>query len=155
MSTKQSLATPVEFLELAQAALFSPALSTLQKSLDLNYNHNLPGLTSETLKKYTPQSASMTKGHLDQLRKNQRSIKKNSKTSTSQPVYEPVSNSSPIDDSLFPPSDPENNRNHHCYETTFKIPTTGKIFTDQTSSFPIPSSTGNQYIFVLYDYDSN
>ena len=39
--------------------------------------------------------------------------------------------------------------------TTFEIPTTGKIFTDQTGRFPIPSSTGNQYVFLLYDYDSN
>ena len=48
-----------------------------------------------------------------------------------------------------------NLRTHHCYTTTFEIPTTGKIFTDQTGRFPIPSSTGNQYVFVLYYYDSN
>ena len=76
-------------------------------------------------------------------------------TSTSQPIYEPVSNSSPVDDYFFPPSDPDNLRTHHYYATTFEIPTTGKIFTDQTGRFPIPSSTGNQYVFVLYDYDSN
>ena len=32
---------------------------------------------------------------------------------------------------------------------------TGKIFTDQTGRFPVQSSNGNKYIFVLYDYDSN
>ena len=39
--------------------------------------------------------------------------------------------------------------------TTFEIPTTGKIFTDQTVRFRITSITGNQYVFILYDYDSN
>eukprot|EP00957_Ditylum_brightwellii_P020260 1529204-Ditylum_brightwellii.AAC.1 len=34
-------------------------------------------------------------------------------------------------------------------------PGTGKNFTDQTGRFPILSSQGYQYIYVLYDYDSN
>ena len=93
----------------AHTDLFSPALSTVQKSLELNYIHHFPGITSETLKKYPPQSSAMIKGRIDQSIKNQRSTKKNSKNSTSQLVYEPVSNSSHIDDSFFPPSDPDNN----------------------------------------------
>ena len=40
-------------------------------------------------------------------------------------------------------------------EMAFDLPTTGKIFTDQTGRFPITSSTGNQYVFVLYNYDYN
>ena len=32
---------------------------------------------------------------------------------------------------------------------------TGKIFTDQTGKFPVESSKGNNYLFVLYDFDSN
>jgi len=31
----------------------------------------------------------------------------------------------------------------------------GKIFTNQTGCFIVPSSTGNNYLLVLYDYDSN
>jgi hypothetical protein len=31
----------------------------------------------------------------------------------------------------------------------------GKIYTDQTGKFPVLSSRGNKYLFVLYDYDSN
>eukprot|EP00957_Ditylum_brightwellii_P178887 13626077-Ditylum_brightwellii.AAC.1 len=34
-------------------------------------------------------------------------------------------------------------------------PGTGKIFMDQTGQFPILSPRGYQYIYVLYDYDSN
>ena len=34
-------------------------------------------------------------------------------------------------------------------------PTTGQIHTDQTGQFIVPSSTGNNYLLILYDYDSN
>ena len=33
--------------------------------------------------------------------------------------------------------------------------TTGQIYTDQTGQFVIPSSEGNNYLLILYDYDSN
>jgi hypothetical protein len=32
---------------------------------------------------------------------------------------------------------------------------TGQIYTDQTGRFVSPSSNGNNYLMVLYDYDSN
>lgn len=32
---------------------------------------------------------------------------------------------------------------------------TGQIYTDLTGRFPVQSSKGNKYVFVLYDYDSN
>ena len=35
------------------------------------------------------------------------------------------------------------------------VEVTGKFFTDQTGRFPVTSSKGNQYIMVLYDYDSS
>jgi hypothetical protein len=35
------------------------------------------------------------------------------------------------------------------------IEPTGNIFTDQTGRFIVPSSTGNNYLMILYDYDTN
>jgi len=32
---------------------------------------------------------------------------------------------------------------------------TGQIHTDQTGKFLVPSTSGNKYLFVLYDYDSS
>ena len=37
--------------------------------------------------------------------------------------------------------------------STFKLK--GKTYSDQTGKFPHMSSRGNQYVVVLYDYDSN
>jgi hypothetical protein len=46
-------------------------------------------------------------------------------------------------------------RNEHiyCYAATYKA--TGQINTDQTGWFVTPSSRGNNYIIILYYYDSN
>ena len=32
---------------------------------------------------------------------------------------------------------------------------TGQVHTDQTGQFQVPSTAGNKYVFVLYDYDSS
>ena len=47
----------------------------------------------------------------------------------------------------------ENMRTHFVYPAC--ITPTNTISTDQTGAFPITSISGNKYIFVIYDYDSN
>ena len=47
---------------------------------------------------------------------------------------------------------PKNRPTHNVFAT---IEETEKVYTDQTGRFPVRSSAGNQYILVLYDYDSN
>jgi hypothetical protein len=32
---------------------------------------------------------------------------------------------------------------------------TGQVYTNQTGRFITPSSNGNNYLLILYDYDSN
>jgi hypothetical protein len=44
-------------------------------------------------------------------------------------------------------------KTHECYVATFEP--TGNIFTDQTERFVTPSSDGNNYLMIMYDYDSN
>lgn len=44
---------------------------------------------------------------------------------------------------------------HQIYAAVVDRSPSRRIATDQTGRFPLPSSSGNQYIFVLYDYDSN
>ncbi|KAI2495546.1 hypothetical protein MHU86_18991 [Fragilaria crotonensis] len=77
-------ATPAELVAFAHAALFSPALSTLQKAIDNGYLPNFLGLTALGLP--IPASVAMIKGHLDQSRKNQRSTKLTATTIRQRPV---------------------------------------------------------------------
>ncbi|KAI2490112.1 Reverse transcriptase (RNA-dependent DNA polymerase) [Fragilaria crotonensis] len=144
-------ATPAELVAFAHAALFSPALSTLQKAIDNGYLPNFLGLTALGLRKYPPASVAMIKGHLDQSRKNQRSTKLTATTIPTAPS--PAPEYSP-DDDAFPTSDPDNERTHHCFAAVFE-PASGQIHSDQTGKFIVASSSGNNYVLVVYDYDSN
>ena len=68
-------ATPADLVKFAHAALFSPAISTLKTALAKGYLPPFPGLTQESLNKYTPVSEATIKGHLAGKRKNLNSTK--------------------------------------------------------------------------------
>jgi hypothetical protein len=147
-----SSATPAERVAFMHAALFSPALSTLQKALDNNYITDFPGLTAAALKKHPPHSTATFKGHLDQTRKNQRSTKRKPKG-----FQEHIDSTNMMED-YFPPREPLGLRSHDVYADVINMAedkANGHTYSDQTGKFPIPSSRGNNYCFVLYDYDSN
>lgn len=132
--------TSADLVAFSHAALFSPTLSTLQKALELHILPPIAGLTLAALKRHPPQSIPMIKGHLDQTRKNQRSTKA---TAPAEPVADP--------DSFPTPGD--GIRTHACYACV--VEAHGQVYSDQTGRFVTPSSTGNNYIMVVYDYDSN
>ena len=144
-------ATPAELVAFAHATLFSPALSTLKNALVRGFLPNYMGLTAKTLRKYPPTSIAMEKGHLDQTRKNQRSTKRPVDTSTPCPVHDVPD---PTHADAFPTSESNNVRTHQCYAAVFE-PASGQIHSDQTGKFVLASSSGNNYILVVYDYDSN
>jgi len=123
----------------SHVALFSPALSTLTTALQCNYIPKFAGLTLHCLQLHPPQSIPMHKGHMDQACQNQQSTK-------TKPTDNATADS-------FPTQDPANMHSHFCYAAVLEP--TGQIYTDQTGQFVTPSSTGNNYILVLYDYDSN
>ena len=80
-----SIAEQVAF---SHAALFSPALSTLETALKKRFLVYFPGLSPETLRRHPPRSIPMHKGHMDQVRKGVRSTK------TSKPEPDPSPSSS-------------------------------------------------------------
>jgi hypothetical protein len=135
--------TTANIVAFMHAAFFSPVLSTLYKALKLGYITHIPGLTAESLKKHPPQSFAMVKGHLNQTRKNVRSTK----TTT----IDTIDNF----DDFHPPqlTDEDKQQSNYCYAATFEP--TGKMYSDQTGQMVAPSSKGNNYIFIMYDYDSN
>jgi hypothetical protein len=131
---------PADLVAFAHAALWSPSLSTLEKALDKGYISNIPGLSQQSLRKYPPNLRATMKGHLDQQRQGTGSTKKKSP---------------PEEDFEFPFEITANDetQSHECFAAL--IPPTGQIYTDQTGRFVCPSETGNNYLMVLYDYDSN
>ena len=140
-----------ELMAYAHSALFSPALSTLETALHNGYVRNFPGLTSKTLRRHPPKSVATAKGHLDQTRKNLRSTKPKVPTNNTPDDVAPPDPTDTTD--TFPPHE---DRTHDCYVAVRCLDEpTGKVYTDQTGKFPCTSASGNNYIMVLYDYDSN
>jgi hypothetical protein len=94
----------------------------------------------------------MIKGHLDQSRKNQDSTKPMPKSTPVFTELTPKPTSEP-DDNIVPPSPMPNKHTHFCYAVIMEP--TGQVYTDQTGRFVTPSSHGNNYLLICYDYDSN
>ena len=135
-----------ELVTYSHATMFSPVLATLEIPLKKGFLINFPGFTSAALRRHPPKSISTAKGHLDQTRKNQRSTKH--PPTLIAPLADDPTN---IPDEFHP--EPADSKTHHCF-ASFMEPT-GQIYSDQTGRFVTPSSTGNQYLMILYDYDSN
>jgi hypothetical protein len=137
--------TTADMVKFSHAALFSPRLSTLKTALEQNYIKNFPGLTAATLKKHPPHSIATAKGHLDQKRANIQSTKKPLQPDPDVPH-----------DESFPTTIPNGHTTNACFAAleSFHQPTR-QVHTDQTGAFPVTSTRGIKYVFILYDYDSN
>ena len=154
--------TPADLVAFAHAALFSPALSTLDKALAKGILPAFPGLTRETLKKYPPFSEATTMGHLDNRRKNIQSTKpkvpkedQDGWTLVGPKKTKATANTAATDpeDDAFPDQLPDMTRTHNCFLATAE--TKNIVYTDQTGRLPLASSSGNNYLLIAYDYDSN
>jgi len=130
-------AKPADLVAFAHAAMFSPTLSTLAEALRHGHLPGFAGLTLERLQQHPPQSIAMHKGHMDQDQMNTRSTK---------PALT-------VDDEPYPDSEEEQIPMHACY--TALMEPTGQTYMDLTGKFVAASSSGNNYILIIYDYDSN
>lgn len=137
-----------EVIQFMHAALGSPAQSTLLQAIHAGRLTTWPGLTVENVRKHLPKSTATVKGHLDHIRKNIRSTKRNKPI-----VWEKDTD---IDDVMPSPPCADGKRTHMIYAALVNAPSeSGQIYTDQTGRFPTTSRSGNKYLMILYDYDSN
>ena len=120
------------------AAAGYPVLSTWIQAIEKGFYATWPGLTVQAVRRYLPKSIITTMGHLDQQRKNKQSTK------------EKV-----LSDDMSPTPTPQigTSRTQQVYAEC--LPITGKIFSDLPGRFVVPSSRGNNYLLIVYDYDSN
>jgi hypothetical protein len=132
--------TPADVVAFHHATMFLPTISTLATSLKRRYIPLLPGLTETLLCKYQSDLEATTMGHLDNKCKNVQSTK---------PKRVQFHNNE--DTSAYP--EPDHNQSHACFLIVMEPQNI--VYTDQTGRQPHPSSTGNNYILIAYDYDSN
>ena len=141
---KETVAERISYLHWCAG---SPSLSTWCKAIDSGFYRSWPQLTSKLVRKHMPTSLPMIKGHLDQQRKNIRSTKP--KRSAANPVKLPGTDETELDRHPAPIEHRTNFVFADCQ------PITGQIFSDQPGRFLVSSVSGNQYLMVVYDYDSN
>jgi hypothetical protein len=139
---KQSTA---KMVAIAHAMLFSQLLSTLKKALNNGYLTQFPGLNTPLLQKFPPASVPMAKGRLNQTPKNQQS--------TQQGTHIEAASNDTIHGTNNFTSPTDNTKTIKCYCTIAEP--IGQIYNEQTGQFILPSSTGNNYLMILYNYDSD
>ena len=130
-----------DLAEYHHATLGSPVPSTLLRAIRRGHLTTFPGLTTDLISKHLPKSIATALGHQDQEAKNIRS--------TSSITFDI---SSTADPDLAPTLEP---RSHTISAMLFSNDSILKSYSDQTGRFPIPSSRGNHYIFILYHQDTN
>ena len=136
-----------ELMNFYHAAWYSPQLSTWNTALQ-NHYVKPPGITPATVKKYPPKSVATPKGHLDQSRANQQSTKP-------KPIVAQEPDIALLTEDFFPPALADGTTTDACYTAIVTFEPTRQVHTDQTGKFPVTSTRGMKYVFVLYDYDSN
>ena len=121
-----------------------PPKSTFIQAIKNGNFTSWPGLTTDLVTKHLLPSLATAKGHIRQEPKNLRSTKLQSPT-----VPLPVA-------IKIEPEDPiiQQPRTRECYLAIESKPA-GTTYSDLCGKYPIKSSRGNQYILVLYDYDTN
>ena len=125
-----------------------PAPSTLLRAIRRGHLTTFPGLSTQLISKHLPKSIATTLGHQDQEAKNLRTTR-----------MAPATRDDPIlldddedDDDVAPKLAP---RSHQISVLLVDNQHHLKSYSDQTGRFPVPSSRGNNYIFVLYHQDTN
>jgi hypothetical protein len=116
------------------ACCFTPVADTWIKSIQNGHFATWPSVTVDNVRKYLFKSDATVKGHMNQIRQNIRST---------QPVVEQPA---PETDMI------QEDKCHYIYAAILE---TNQIYSDLTGRFPKTSPSGNKYILILYDYDSN
>jgi hypothetical protein len=116
------------------AFCFIPVQDTWLKSIQNGHFTTWPSLTVDNVRKYLPKYDTMVKGHMNQIHQHIRST---------QPA---VTETTPESDLV---------QEDNCNFIYAAIMETSQICIDLTGRLPKTSLSGNKYILILYDYDSN
>ena len=123
------------------AALFSPTVATWLNAHNKKFLDSWPAITATQIAKYAPLSIATIQGHRHAHRSNIRSTK----STKAGPL--------PLTYTASTANAEEITRTNNIFIENIEI--TGRTFSDQTGGFVCPSISGNNYVFIVYDFDSN
>jgi hypothetical protein len=122
----------------------SPVVTTWIKAIKNGNFITWPGLDTLSIEAHLPKSIDSAKGHLDQERKNLQSTRVQLPTTSSED-----------DDNFFPSPDIPNVKTFEACAQVVPFVAKNTAYHDLTGRFPHRSSRGNEYLLIVYDYDSN
>ena len=138
-----------ELIQYFQGCCFSPTKSTFLQAVKNGNFITWPGLTATAVEKHYKRTIYVAKGHLNQERQGLQSTKEI-----------PVIPLSPeeeflINNDYFPHDENLQQPTHDALAAIIPFEARMTGYSDLTGRFPFKSSRGNQYVLVVYDYDSN
>ena len=136
--------TKKQLVQYLYACCGSPVVSTWKKAIKNGNFITWPGIATLSIDAHLPASIASAKGHLDQERKNLQSTR----------VTLPLEDSN-ADDTFFPSPDTPNVKTFTACAQIMPFVAKNTAYHDLTGRFPHRSSRGNEYLLIVYDYDSN
>ena len=134
------------------ACCYSPSKSIFLKAIKNGNFLSWPGLDSKLIEKHLQTPVATAKGHLDQERRNLQTTKNDQITVKIPP--EKIESPDEFTD-FFPKQDMPNERTNDVIAVITPFKQSRQAYSDQTGKFPYKSSRGNEYLLIVYDYDSN
>jgi hypothetical protein len=128
---QKSIQATIKYLH---ACCFSPVTDTWLKAIQNGHFATWPSVTVENVCNYLSKFDATSKGHMHQIRQNIRST---------QPAVDQ------------PAQEPDMVQEDKCNYIYSALMENNQIYTDLTGRFTTTSLSGNKYILILYDYDSN
>jgi hypothetical protein len=150
-STKQHLAnsmirskqTKSKLPAFLHGCAFSPTISTFLRAIRCGHFSSWPGLSESLITKHLKKPTATSNRHLRMEQRNMQSTT----------LHAPLPLSTSLD--VHPSQEPQNKATHNLFALLLPTSDLCKSYSDQTGRFPIQSSRGYQYVFILYEYDSN
>ena len=124
-----------EVIRFTHAALGFPTKATLLTAIRHNNLITFPGMTTENVNKFFPESDETQKGHMKQTKQGVRSTKV-------------------LDEDTLLTNPTPGIKHKDAYLRVFDM-TKKTMFTDQTGRFPITSAKGHKYTMVAVELDGN
>ena len=134
-----TLRTIADVIKYHHMCAWCPCVKMWTEAIDNGHFSGFPGLTSQNVRKYLPQSVENAKGYMKKERQHKRSTKNTSAIDMTEHKQQSKVCSARKNEAVF---------------KTFPVET-GKIASDLTGKFPVRSSRGNQYLMVVYIHDPN
>ena len=143
--------TKTELIRYLHGCCFSPTPLTFLCAIKNGNLLTWPGLNITNITRFLPASIATSLCYLDQERANLQSTKSTVPTIQLSPSIKPTMIS---EDEDFAPAI-SNTKTFDVCGTIIPFVSTRTVYHHLTGAFTHKSSLGNQYIFVLYDYDGN